>query len=56
MVYGEVPPEGVMTTLPSAAPLQVAAVGVAVAVSKVGSVMVASTVVVQPFASVTVNV
>src|SRR5215212_5708941 len=45
-----------MTTLPSLAPLQVAAVGAAVAVKGNGSVIVTSIVVVQPLASVMVNV
>jgi hypothetical protein len=56
MVYGPVPPEGVITTNPSAAPLQLASVGSAVAVSAGGSVIVTGTVIVQPFESVTVKV
>jgi hypothetical protein len=56
MLYGAVPPVGVITTLPSAAPLHVALVGVAVAVIGSGSVMVTSTVVEHPLASVTVKV
>src|SRR5690242_6591897 len=56
MLYGAVPPVGVITTDPSAAPLQVTLVEVAVAERTGGSVIVTSTVVVQPLASVTVKV
>src|SRR5919112_913744 len=56
MLYGAVPPAGVMTTLPSLAPLHDAAVGAAVAVSGRGSVIVTSIVAVQPLTSVMVNV
>ena len=56
MVYGAVPPVGVITTEPVAPPLQATSVIAVVAVKAAGSVMVTGTVVEQPLASVTVKV
>src|ERR1035437_5138207 len=56
MVYGNTPPDGVMTTDPVAAPLQTTLVIAVVAVIAVGCVIVTGTVIVQLFASFTVNV
>src|SRR5674476_1360762 len=56
MVQGPTPPDGVMTTDPVDAPLQSTLVITVVAVIAVGCVIVTGTVIVQLFASVTVNV
>ena len=56
MVYGAVPPVGVITTDPVASPLQATLVMAVVVVKAAGSVMVTGRVVEQPLASVTVNV
>src|SRR5450759_4355536 len=56
MIYGNTPPAGVIVTVPVDPPLHSTAVCVNVALSTTGSVIVIATVVVHPFASVTVNV
>jgi hypothetical protein len=56
MVYGPVPPAGVITTDPFVPPLQVTLVTAVVAVMGVDCVIVTVAVVVHPFASVTVTV
>src|ERR1035437_3002593 len=56
MLYGPTPPAGVIVTVPVDPPLHSTLVCVNVALSTAGSVIVTSTVVVQPFKSVTVNV
>src|ERR1035437_5577245 len=56
MLYVHTPPDAVMTTDPVDAPLQSALVIAVVAVIAVGCVIVTGTVIVQLFASFTVNV